>query len=318
MRIVVLDGYTENPGDLSWSGFEGLGELTVYDRTPASLIVERARDAEALILNKAVITSEIIDACPKLRYIGVLATGYNNIDIAYAKKKLIPVCNIPTYGTDTVAQMTFAFILEVSNKISLHSQSVIKGDWGKCDDFCYTLAPLMEIKGKTLGLIGYGKIGRAVAKIALAFGMRVVAYDAYFKEDDGEVKLVELDKLYAQSDFISLHCFLTPENTRMINAQSIAKMKTGVYIINTARGQLLDETDVAAALYSGKLGGVMLDVIGVEPPKAGNPLIGAPNAIITPHIAWATKEARSRLMDIAVANLKAFLNGDTVNCVWNK
>ena len=313
MKIVVLDGYTENPGDLSWQGFEKLGALTVYDRTPHAKdeIIERIGDAEAVITNKVPVTAEILAACPSIKYIGVLATGYNVVDIEAAKKRGVPVTNIPTYGTKTVAQFTIAMLLEICHRIGHHSSAVAKGRWERSPDFCFWDYPLIELAGKTIGIIGYGRIGQETGKVAAALGMRVIAYDAFSKDSS----LVSLDDLLAQSDVVSLHCPLTAENEGMINKETIAKMKDGVIIINTARGPLIAERDLADALNTGKVYAAGVDVVSFEPIKGDNPLLTAKNCIITPHIAWATKEARGRLMDIAVENLRAFVAGEPVNVV---
>lgn len=316
MKIVILDGYTENPGDLSWEGFEALGELTVYDRTPADQIVSRIGDADAVIMNKVPITRETMDACPSIKYIGVLATGYNVIDVDAAKEKGILVANIPTYGTTAVAQFATALLLEVCHHVGEHSQAVFNGDWTNNADWTFWNYPLIELMGKTLGVIGFGRIGQNFAQIAKSLGMNIVAYDEY-PNDAGRslATYVTLDELYAQSDVISLHCPLFPSTEGMINKNSIAKMKDGVIILNTSRGPLIVEEDLAAALNSGKVYAAGLDVVSKEPIEADNPLLKAKNCLITPHIAWAPKESRARLMDIAVDNLKAFIDGSPVNIV---
>lgn len=319
MKIVVLDGYTENPGDLSWDGLEALGSLTVYDRTPYAQgtdeILRRAQGAEILITNKTPLNAAVISGLAgSLRYIGVLATGYNVVDTASAREHGIPVCNIPTYGTTAVAQFTLALLLELCHHAGAHSQRVRDGAWTRCGDFCFWDYPLIELAGKTMGLIGYGRIGKAVAQLSKAFGMRVLYYDT-FAGPDGTAEKVSLDELYAQSDVISLHCPLFPENTGMIRADAIGKMKTGVMILNTARGPLINEEDLAAALRSGKVAGAAVDVLSSEPPRPDNPLLSAPNCLVTPHIAWAPKESRQRLMDIAVDNVRAFLEGHPQNVV---
>ena len=319
MKIVVLDGYTENPGDLSWSGFEALGELTVYDRTPfgtdAGEILQRAKGAEAVILNKTPLSAETIEALlPELRYIGVLATGFNVVDIAAAKAHGIPVCNIPSYGTDAVAQFAMALLLELCHHVGEHSRSVKAGDWSRCPDFCYWNWPLIELAGKTFGVIGYGRIGQATARLAAAFGMKVVAFDS-FVQDGGLAEMVSLEELLARSDVISLHCPLTPQTQNIIHRGSIARMKDGVLLLNTSRGPLVNEADLAEALASGKVAGAGLDVLAVEPPLPDNPLLALPNCLITPHIASAPRESRQRLMDIAVENLAAWLRGAAQNVV---
>ncbi len=317
MKIVVLDGYTENPGDLSWDGLTSCGELTVYDRTPAELTAERIGDAEAVYTNKTPITEEILDRCPGIRFIGTLATGYNVVDVKAAAERGIPVCNIPGYGTAAVAQFTMGLLLELCHHIGAHSESVKAGEWSACPDFCYWKFPQMELAGKTMGIIGYGSIGREVGRLAHAFGMRVLA-NARTRRPELETdwcRYAELDELFAQSDVISLHCPLFPETEGLINRDSIAKMKEGVLILNTARGPLIVEKDLREALDAGKVGGAALDVVSKEPIEPENPLLGAENIIFTPHIAWAPRESRQRLMDIAVENLRAFMRGTPVNVV---
>ena len=319
MKIVILDGYAENPGDLSWSGFERLGSLTVYDRTPYDRgngeILSRAKGADAVITNKTPLTRETIEALsPELRYIGVIATGYNVVDIDAAREHGVPVCNIPSYSTEAVAQFTIALLLELCHHIGHHSDEVRRGRWGKNADFCFWDTPLVELQGKTFGIIGFGKIGQTTAKIASALGMRVVAYSPTKKECPFAEQL-PLDEVFAQSDVISLHCPLFEGTRDIINAGSIAKMRDGVFILNTARGPLIDEKALADALVSGKVAGAAVDVLREEPPRSGSPLLSAPNCIITPHIAWASKECRTRLMDIAVGNLKAFIDGSPINVV---
>ena len=319
MKIVVLDGYTENPGDLSWAPLEALGEVTVYDRTSyveAPIIAERIGDAEIVVMNRTPISKETIDKCPNLKAIAVLATGYNVVDYNYAKEKGIPVMNVPTYGTASVSQFSIALLLEICHHIGHHSKSVHDGNWANNVDWCYWDYPLIELEGKTIGIIGFGRIGQAEGRIAKAMGMNVLAYDLY-PNDSGKAigEYVDLDTLLAKSDVISLHCNLTPENTGLINKDTIAKMKDGVIIINNARGQLINEQDVADALNSGKIGAAGLDVVYTEPIKADNPLLKAKNCIITPHISWAPKESRQRIMDITANNIKAFLAGSPVNVV---
>ncbi|MEY8356003.1 D-2-hydroxyacid dehydrogenase [Lachnospiraceae bacterium 54-53] len=316
MKIVVLDGYTENPGDISWGEMEKLGELTVYDRTPAELTQMRIGDAELVITNKTAITADILLHCPNVKYIGVLATGYNVINTAAAKERSIPVCNIPTYGTTAVAQYVMALLLEICHHVADHSASVKNGDWSACADFCYWNYPLMELAGKTLGIIGFGRIGQATAKLAAAFGMKILAYDEHPNET-GRLygTYVSLDQLYAESDVISLHCPLFPSTEGLINKKSIARMKDGVILINTSRGPLIVEQDLADALNSKKVAYAACDVVSAEPIRPDNPLLGCYHSIITPHIAWAPKESRQRLMDIAVSNVKAFLCGTPENRV---
>ena len=319
MKIVVLDGYTENPGDLSWAGLEALGEVTVYDRTAyaeSPLIAERIGDAEIVVMNKTPISKETIDKCPNIKLIAVLATGYNVVDYNYAKEKGIPVCNVPTYGTASVSQFSIALLLEICHHIGHHSESVHAGNWANNADWCYWDYPLIELEGKTIGIIGFGRIGQAEGRVAKALGMNVLAYDLYPNETGRAIaEYVDLDTLFVKSDVITLHCNLTPENTGMINKDTIAKMKDGVILINNARGQLIVEQDVADALNSGKMGAAGLDVVYTEPIKADNPLLQAKNCIITPHISWAPKESRQRIMDITVDNVKAFLNGAPQNVV---
>ena len=319
MKIVVLDGYTENPGDLSWSGLEALGEVTVYDRTSyvdAPIIAERIGDAEIVVLNKTPITKATIDACPNMKMIAVLATGYNVVDYDYAKEKGIPVCNVPTYGTASVGQYAIALLLEVCHHIGHHSNTVFEGKWQNHIDWCYWDYPLIELDGKTAGIIGFGRIGQTTGRIAKALGMNVIAYDLYPNESGKAIaEYVDLETVLAKSDVLFLHCNLTPENTGLINKENIAKMKDGAILINNSRGQLIDEQDVTDALNSGKLAAAGLDVVYSEPIKADNPLLGAKNCIITPHMSWGAKEARQRIMNITVDNVKAFLDGAPVNVV---
>ena len=319
IKIVVLDGYTENPGDLSWEGLEALGRLTVYDRTPSKdgngEILLRAKGAQIVITNKTPLTEATLRALmPELRYIGVLATGYNVVDTACAKELGVPVCNIPTYGTTAVAQFTMALLMELCHHVGAHSDRVRRGAWSDSVDFCFWDYPLIELAGKTMGLIGYGRIGKAVAALAKAFGMRAVFYDTFAQADENAQK-VSLDALFAQSDVISLHCPLFAENTGMIDAAAIGNMKPGVMILNTARGPLINEQDLARALGEGRVAGAAVDVLSQEPPSRDNPLLSAPNCLVTPHIAWAPKESRQRLMDIAVDNVHAFLEGRPKNVV---
>lgn len=317
MKIVVLDGYTENPGDLSWDELGALGELTVYDRTPEDKIVERISDAEAIYINKVPITKETISACPNLKFIGVLATGYNVVDTEAAKEAGIVVTNIPTYGTDAVAQYTIALLLELCHHIGEHSDSVKRGEWTNNKDWTYWLHPLVELAGKTLGVIGFGRIGQRTAEIAQAFKMNILAHtpnpDQELESDT--LKFVDLDDLYANSDVITLHVPLLPSTEGIINKDSISKMKDGVMIINDSRGGLIVEEDLRDALNSGKVAGAAVDVVSTEPIKEDNPLLEANNIIITPHIAWAPKESRQRLMDVAVDNLRAYINGKPQNVV---
>ncbi|MDI9495280.1 MAG: D-2-hydroxyacid dehydrogenase [Bacillota bacterium] len=316
MKIVILDGYTENPGDLSWEGFENLGDLTVYDRTPIEKTIGRIGDAEIVLVNKAPITRETIEACKNIKYIGVLATGYNIVDIEAAGERGILVSNIPTYGTDAVGQFAIGLLLEICHHIGHHSQAVKEGRWENNPDWCFWDYPLIELAGKTMGIIGLGRIGRTTGRIAKALGMNVIAYDEYPSDEGREIaQYMNLDRLFENSDVICLHCPLFPSTQGIINKDTIAKMKDGVIIINNSRGPLIVEQDLADALNSGKVYAAGLDVVSVEPIRSDNPLLRAKNCIITPHISWAPKESRQRLMDIAVDNLKAFLNGTPVNIV---
>ena len=317
MKIVVLDGYTLNPGDISWGGMEALGEMTVYDRTKLEDIVERIGDAEIVYTNKTPITKETLDACPSIKFIGVLATGYNVIDIAAAKEKGIPVSNIPTYGTAAVSQFAIALLLELCHHIGEHSDAVKAGEWSSNPDWCFWKHPLVELDGKTMGIIGFGRIGQDTGKIAQALGMKVLAYDAFKRPEleSDTCHYTDLDTLLKESDVISLHCPLFPDTEGIINKDTIAKMKDGVMIINDSRGPLIVEQDLRDALDSGKVAGAALDVVSTEPIKMDNPLLGAKNVILTPHIAWAPKESRQRLMDIAVENLKAYVDGQPQNVV---
>lgn len=319
MKIVVLDGYTENPGDLDWGELAALGELKVYDRTSLSdenETITRIGDAEVVISNKTPITKNVIDACPGMKMIAMLATGYNVVAYEYCKEKGIPVCNVPTYGTASVSQYSIALLLELCHHIGYHSETVHAGKWANHIDWCYWDYPLIELADKTIGIIGFGRIGQAEGRIAKAMGMKVIAYDVFPSDAGREIgEYVSLEDLYAQADVISLHCNLTPENEKMINKASIAKMKDGVLLINNARGQLIDEQDVADALNSGKLGGAGLDVVYTEPIRKDNPLLNAKNCIITPHMSWGAKEARQRIMDCTVSNVKAYIAGNPSNVV---
>ncbi len=317
MKIVVLDGYTLNPGDISWEGMEAFGEVTVYDRTKAEEVVERIGDAEVVYTNKTPITKETMDACPNMKFIGVLATGYNIVDVAAAKEKGIPVSNIPTYGTAAVSQFAIALLLELCHHIGEHSDAVKAGEWTSNPDWCFWKYPLVELAGKNMGIIGFGRIGQDTGKIAQALGMKVLAYDAFKRPEleSDTCKYVDLDTLLAQSDVISLHCPLFPDTEGIINKDTIAKMKDGVMIINDSRGPLIVEQDLRDALDSGKVAGAALDVVSTEPIQMDNPLLGAKNVILTPHIAWAPKESRQRLMDIAVDNLKCYVDGKPQNVV---
>lgn len=319
MKIVVLDGYTENPGDLSWGELEKLGDVTVYDRTSyvdSPIIAERIGDAEIIITNKTPITKETIDKCPNMKLIAFLATGYNVADYEYAKEKGIPVVNVPTYGTQIVGQYAVGLLLEICSHYGYHDQTVKSGKWESSADWCYWDYPMIELYGKTAGIIGLGRIGQATAKILNAMDMKVLAYDAYPSESGKKLaEYVELDELLAKSDVIFLHCPLFPATEKIINKDNIAKMKDGVILINNSRGQLVAEQDLADALNSGKVYAAGLDVVSTEPIKGDNPLLHAKNCLITPHISWAAQASRQRIMDITVANIKAFLDGEAVNVV---
>ena len=316
MKIVVLDGYTENPGDLSWNGLESLGELTVYDRTQPDEIAARIRGAGAVYVNKVALDRETIFSAPDLKFIGVLATGYNVVDIAAARERGIAVCNIPTYGTAAVGQFAIAMLLEICHHVAHHSDAVHAGRWEQNADRCFWDYPLIELAGKTMGIIGFGRIGQTTGRIARALGMNVIAYDEY--ESGAGRALAEytaLDALFARSDVIALHCPLLPSTQGIINRENIAKMKDGVIILNNARGPLIVEQDLADALNSGKVYAAGLDVVSTEPIRGDNPLLKAKNCLITPHISWAPKESRQRLMEIAADNLRRFLEGSPVNVV---
>ncbi|SFD39803.1 glycerate dehydrogenase [Enterococcus casseliflavus] len=319
MKIVVLDGYALNPGDLSWHGFEELGELTVYDRTSYTdkqEIIERIGDAEAILTNKTPITADVLKACPQLTYIGVLATGYNVVDLAAAKEQGITVTNIPSYSTNAVAQATFALLLEVTNQVGHHNRSVHQGDWQTSKDFSYWQTPLMELAGKTIGLIGYGAIAQAVATIAHAFQLKVIYFNHRPKPAQADwAKQVSLAELYQEADIISLHVPQFPETEKMIDRTALSQMKSSAILINTARGGLIDEGAVAEALHTGQIAALAADVVSKEPIAADNPLLQAPNCYLTPHIAWAPVETRRRLMGIAVANLSGFKAGTPQNVV---
>ena len=319
MKIVVLDGYTENPGDLSWEELGKLGELTVYDRTSLTDEAEtiaRIGDAEIVFTNKTPITRKVLDACPGIRFISLLATGYNCVDYAYAREKGIPVANVPTYGTASVGQFAIALLLEICHHIGHHDASVHAGNWERCADWCYWDYPLIELDGKTMGIIGFGRIGQTTGRIARAMGMEVLAYDSH-PSDAGRAiaEYVDLDALLARSDVVALHCPLFPETEGIINRETIAKMKDGAILLNNSRGPLVVEQDLADALNAGKLAAAGLDVVSTEPIRGDNPLLQAKNCIITPHISWAPKESRQRIMDCAVSNVKAFLAGSPVNVV---
>lgn len=317
MKIVILDGYTLNPGDLDWSELEAFGELKVYDRTSPEEVYERAKGAQILLTNKTKITAETIEKLKELKYIGELATGYDNIAIEAAAKRHIPVCNVPGYGSSSVAQMTWAFILELCNQVGRRSNEVKEGAWVRSKDFSFGGAGLVELKGKTLGLIGLGAIGSEVAKIGLAFGMKIMAAVRHPENYKIEgVKVVkDKDCVYQAADVVSLHLPLTDDNQEMIDAKVLQKMKKTTFLINTARGGLINEKDLAEALQNGEIAGAAVDVLSTEPPSADNPLLQAPNCLITPHVAWASKEARTRLLKIAAQNIQGFLDGKLQNVV---
>lgn len=316
MKIVVLDGYAENPGDLSWDALAQLGELTVYERTAADQILFRIGDAEIVYTNKTPITAETLEACPKIRFIGVLATGYNVVDVVAARRKGIPVANVPGYSTAAVGQFAIAMLLEICHHIGHHSDAVAEGRWTASTDFCFWDYPLIELDGKTMGIIGFGRIGQATGRMARGLGMRVIACGSR-PTDEGRAigEYVPLETVLAESDVISLHCPLFPETKGIINRNTIAQMKDGVILLNNSRGQLIVEKDLAEALNSGKVYAAGVDVVSEEPIRMDNPLLHAKNCLITPHISWAPKESRQRLMDIAVENLKAYLSDNPVNIV---
>lgn len=316
-KIVILDGHTINPGDLSWEVILQQGECTVYERTPKELVAERCRDAKAVLTSKAIFTREVMESLPKLSYIGVLATGYNVVDVQAARERGITVTNIPAYSTQSVAQMVFALLLQLCCHVKEHSDSVKSGAWSACEDFCYWNSPMIELAGKTLGIVGFGMIGQQTARVANALGMKVAAFGRQRKQVDGiDYQWIDsLDELLVRSDVISLHCPLTEDTNGMINAERLRLMKPSAFLINTARGPLIEENALADALNSKRIAGAALDVLGAEPPAADNPLFRAKNCIITPHIAWATKEARTRLINTAGENLKAYLEGSPVNTV---
>lgn len=320
MRVVVLDGYALNPGDLDWLPLQQLGECTIYDRTSPGEVVARAKEAEIVLTNKTVLDRGVIAQLPKLRYIGVLATGVNVVDLVAARERKIAVTNVPGYSTPAVAQMVFALLLELTSQAGRHGQLVREGRWSASADFCFWERPLIELAGQTLGLVGFGQIGRQVARIARVFDMRVLVHTAHPEKYAGdpaaaEVAFVGLDSLFTESDVVSLHCPLTPATDKLVDARRLAMMRPGALLINTGRGPLIDEPALAAALESGHLGGAGLDVLSVEPPPADHPLLQAPRCLVTPHIAWAARAARQRLLQIVVANLQGFLSGKPHNVV---
>jgi glycerate dehydrogenase len=314
-KIVVLDGYALNPGDLDWSGLEEIGDCTFYDRTPPEETISRAQGAEIVFTNKTLLARNEIEALPSLKYIGILATGFNTVDVNSANELKITVTNIPTYGTDSVAQMAFALLLSLTQRVDHHARTVREGRWTSCPDFCYWDYPLIELAGLKMGIVGFGRIGRATAKLAQAFGMQVLAYDTIKIPVTDGIEVVDLDTLFRNSDVVSLHCPLTPETEKLVNRERLAVMKETAFLINTSRGPLVDGAALAAALKENRLAGAALDVLESEPPPADNPLLHAENCLVTPHIAWATRSARRRLLNTAVQNVKAFMVGAPQNVV---
>lgn len=316
MKIVILDGFTTNGGDLSWNGISELGDLTVYDRTAPGEVIDRCLGAEAVLTNKVIITDEVMQALPQLKYIGVMATGYNVVDIDAARRRGIVVTNVPAYSTPSVAQMVFAHLLNITNQVALHDRQVHEGRWAGNQDFCFYSAPLIELAGKQMGIVGLGQTGSAVAKIALALGMRVMAFTSKPQESlpEGIIK-GSLDEMFATSDVVSLHCPLTPDTKHIVNAARLATMKPSAIVINTGRGPLVNEQDLADALNNGTIAAAAVDVLSTEPPTADNPLLAARNCHITPHIAWASQAARARLIDTLASNLKGYISGNVVNNV---
>ena len=316
MRIVVLDSHTLNPGDLDWGTLQALGSCEIYDRTPPAQVVSRAQGAQIVLTNKTILSRESIEHLPQLRYIGVLATGYNVVDVEAATKQGICITNVPAYGTPSVAQMVFAHVLNLTQHVAEHAQSVRAGDWSRSKDFCYWNFPLVELAGLTMGIVGFGRIGRQTAKLARDFGMKVLYHDVSpAPVPPSEAQPVDLDTLFRDSDVVSLHCPLTQTNRGFVNKQRLEMMKPGAILINTSRGPLVDESALAEALNAGRIAGAGLDVLCEEPPRADNPLLSARNCYITPHIAWATRSARQRLMQIAIANARAFIEGNPQNVV---
>lgn len=316
MKIVILDGFTTNGGDLSWNGISELGDLTVYDRTAPGEVIDRCHGAEAVLTNKVIITDEVMQALPQLKYIGVMATGYNVVDIDAARRRGIVVTNVPAYSTPSVAQMVFAHLLNITNQVALHDRQVHEGRWAGNQDFCFYSAPLIELAGKQMGIVGLGQTGSAVAKIALALGMRVMAFTSKPQESlpEGIIK-GSIDEMFATSDVVSLHCPLTPDTKHIVNAARLATMKPSAIVINTGRGPLVNEQDLADALNNGTIAAAAVDVLSTEPPAADNPLLAARNCHITPHIAWASQAARARLIDTLTSNLKGYISGNVVNNV---
>ena len=317
MNLVVLDGYALNPGDLSWDALERLVKVSVYDRTPPDLVVERSKGADLILTNKTPLTAASIGQLTLLRYIGVMATGFNIVDVQAARERKIPVTNIPTYGTASVAQFAFALLLELCHNVRLHSDAARSGAWSRSADWCFWLSPLKELSGKVMGIVGFGRIGRQVAKIADAFGMEILAYDSIQGEPPplNHFSWVSLEELLRKADVVTLHCPLFPDTEGMINTERLRLMKPSAFLINSSRGPLVKDQDLANALNAGVIAGAALDVLSIEPPQEVNPLLSAKNCLITPHIAWATREARLRLMDVAVSNVAAFLQGEQQNVV---
>ena len=315
MNLVVLDGFTLNPGDLSWAEFESLGPCRVYDRTAAAELLAHAAGADILLTNKTELTREHIRSLQALKYVGVLATGTNVVDLAAARERGIPVCNVPAYSTPSVAQATFALLLELTHHVGHHSQTVRDGRWSRNPDWCYWNQPLLELAGLTFGVVGFGRIGRAVADLALAFGMNVIACTRTPRPAPAALRFADLDSVFRESDVLSLHCPLTPQTAKVVDARRLALMKPTALLLNTSRGQLIDEPALADALNAGRLAGAALDVLSVEPPPANHPLFTTRNCLITPHLSWATHAARARLMKVAAANVRAFLQGQPVNVV---
>jgi glycerate dehydrogenase len=318
-KIVVLDGYTLNPGDISWSGFEALGQTTVYDRTSPEETIKRASGFEYVLTNKTVLSREVLSELPDIKYIGVLATGYDNVDILAAREQQIAVTNIPTYGTDSVAQHATALLMELVRQPALHATAVRNGKWSESPDFCFSLSPISELSGKTLGIIGIGRIGQAFARIGKAMGMNILAHDEFPPAEaavsDLEVEFTDMDSVFKRADIISLHCPLTDKTKHLVNSKRLSIMKTDSLLINTSRGPLVDNEALANALNTGQIGGAGLDVLDVEPPPIDNPLLTAANCLITPHISWYSKASRERLMDIAVKNLENYISGKSTNVI---
>jgi len=314
MRIVVLDGYTMNTGDLSWDALQRLGDCQIHDRTEAGQTLERAAGAQIVLTNKVVFDREVMESLPDLKYIGVTATGYNVVDLPAARELGVTVTNVPTYATASVAQFTFALLLELAHRAGRHGWTVREGKWTACPDFCYWDTTQIELAGLTLGLVGFGRIGQTVGQLGMAFGMNVIAHDVV-QPPTNWIHYVDLDTIFRDSDVVSLHCPLTADNEKLVNAERLATMKPTAFLINTARGPLVDEQDLAAALKSGNLAGAALDVLTVEPPAADNPLLKLDNCLVTPHMAWASRASRQRLINIVVANIQAFIKGEPENVV---